>query len=75
MDLNREIEKGMVDNGILDLPRKTLYLRDLEIKIEAIPSEQALNNDDIDLDTVDLTVFDVSKMSMEDFQYLSSLKK
>ncbi|MDA3856435.1 MAG: hypothetical protein PF569_09320 [Candidatus Woesearchaeota archaeon] len=75
MDLNREIEKGITNNDILDQPRKTHFMRDIETKIEAIPSEQALNNDDTDLDTCDLVVFDISKMEVEDFKFVNSLKK
>lgn len=73
-DLYDEISKGMVDNGIIESPRSTLYLRDQEIKIEAILAEISEDMDMTDIETSDLVVYEVSKMTIEDFSFINKQK-
>lgn len=74
VDLMETFEKGMVENQILVEPRQTLYLRDIEQKIEAIPSETPTDKSLEDISTSDIVVFQTSKMTKEDFAFLRSLK-
>ncbi len=72
-ELNAELEKGMVDNGILVEPNQTLYLRDIETKIQAFGPEE--DEELGDVDTADVTVFTIEKMNKADFMYLAKNKK
>lgn len=65
-----EMEKGLVENGILSQDRKTLFLREIEMKIEAIESE---TDEELGEDSK-VVVFETGRMTKEDFMYLSRKK-
>lgn len=73
--LFNEFEQGMIEHGILDQPRNTYYMRDIEQKIEVIVPEVSLEEGAEDIDTASLCVFEPSKMDKADFAFISGYKK
>lgn len=71
----KEFEDGLISNGILDQPRKTLYLKDSEMKIEVIQAEDSNDVDMVDVDTSSTCVFSIDRMTKEDFAFINGYKK